>query len=199
VTYKPVVSNSPITLASPAFTAADFNAAVADDKFGANLFETPSNRIPYGTATYDGHVRSSAIIENQSGYDVIGDLRLDVDINSRSTFAGRNPISGTITDVTVIDRQSANGLIPLSGTLSISGDTTSGEIEATAIGDLTRDRISAPDETAEWSIDLDGSFRDDFFTADTVAGTATGGTSGGVRDDYDVELTGNGRFNGIER
>lgn len=203
VTNKPVVSTPTPTVTPrqirPAFTAADFNAAVADDKFGAGLAETASNRIPYGSATYDGHVRSSAIIENQGGYDVIGDLELDVDINSRSSFTGRNPITGTITDVTVIDRETANALIPLSGTLDITGDTVSGEIEATAVGDLRRDRAGRRDEIAEWSIDLDGSFRDDFTTADTIAGTATGGTSGGLRDDYDVELTGNGRFYGQER
>lgn len=203
VTNKPVVSAPTPTITPtvirPAFTAADFNAAVADDKFGSTLPETSSTRVPYGTATYDGHVRSSAIIENQSGYDVIGDLELDVDINSRSSFVGRNPITGTITDVTVIDRESNDRLIPLSGTLDIRGDSVSGEIEATAVGDLRRARTGTRDEVAEWSIDLDGSFRDDFATADTIAGSATGGTSGGSRDDYNVDLTGNGRFVGVER
>ncbi|MBB5720724.1 hypothetical protein FHS72_000328 [Loktanella ponticola] len=186
---KPVDYNPPAP--SPAYNVADFNAAVADDKRAFGLPETSVSRIPYGNASYDGHVRSSAIIENQAGYDVIGDLALDVDINSRSTFAGRNPITGSITDMTVIDRQARNRLIPLEGRLDIRGDSTSGLIEATAIGDLTR---SNTNDTARWAIDLDGSFRDDFTTADTVTGAASGGTTGGSRDDYNVELTGNGRF-----
>lgn len=189
-------SGKPIdyTPPQPAFNAADFNAAVADDRRAFSLPETAPDRIPYGRASYNGHVRSSAVIENQGGYDVIGDLALGVDINSRSSYAGRNPITGSITDVTVIDRQSNNRLIPLEGTLDIHGDSTSGLVEATAIGDLTRDYRTGQDETARWSVDLDGSFRDDFATADTVAGVVSGGTTGGSHDDYTVDLTGNGRF-----
>jgi hypothetical protein len=203
ITRKPVVSSPSPTIAQtrqfparPAFTASDFNAAVADDKRAGLLDETRSSVIPFGRATYDGHVRSSAIINNDSGYDVIGDLTLDVDINSRSSFANRNPITGRITDVTVTDRQSDDLLIPLAGRLDISGDSTSGELEATATGILARDRGGIRDEEAAWSINLDGSFRDDFTSADVVTGTATGGTTGGSRDDYNVALTDNGRFYG---
>jgi hypothetical protein len=201
VSSKPVVSAPRVVQPTirPAFTAADFNTVVADDTRAVDLYETPSDRIPYGRATYDGHVRSGAVIESQSGYDVVGALELEVEINSRSSFADRNPVTGQISDVTVIDRQSGDLLIPLSGTLDIQGGSALGEIEATAIGDLTRERNGSADEAAQWSIDLDGSFRDDFTTADTIAGTATGGTIGGGRDDYNVTLTGDGRFYGEER
>jgi hypothetical protein len=200
ITRKPVVSDptptfTPVITTRPAFTASDFNTAVADDKRAGLLDETASNVIPYGRATYDGHIRSSAIINDDAGFDVIGDLELEVDINSRSSFAGRNPVTGSISDVTVIDRETDDLLVPLAGTLDIRGDSTLGEIEATATGVLSRNR----DDAANWSIDLDGSFRDDFTRADTIAGTVNGGTSGGLRDDYDVELTGNGRFSGEER
>jgi hypothetical protein len=182
-----------------AFSAADFSLAVAEDERAAFLAETSASLIPFGTATYDGTIRSGAVINNDDGFDVIGDLSLEVDINSRSTFAGRNPISGTITDLTVIDRQSANLLTPLDGTLDITGDSTSGELEATATGLLTRERIGTVDDTARWSIDLDGSFRDDFERADTVAGIVNGGTTGSTSNDYDVTLIGDGRFVGVER
>jgi len=182
----------------PAFNAADFNVAVADDERAATLRETPSALIPFGTATYDGTLRSGAVINNDDGYDVIGALTLEVDINSRSSFAGRNPISGTISDVTVIDRLRDDQATPLFGTLDIRGDATLGEIEATATGRLARAN-NGPDDVADWEIDLDGSFRDDFARADTIAGDVSGGTSGDLRDDYDVRLTGDGRFVGIER
>lgn len=206
VTREPVVSGpttptiNPVitTSTTPAFNAADFNVAVADDKRAAGLSETPSSVIPFGRATYDGTVRSSAIINDDGGYDVIGDLALEVDINSRSSFAGRNPVRGTITDLTVIDRQRNDQATALIGTLDIDGDATLGEIEATATGTLARER-SGRDDFADWAIDLDGSFRDDFTRADTIAGTVNGGTTGGSRDDYDVDLTGNGRFVGVER
>lgn len=193
-TVDPIIS----TQTDPAFNAADFNAAVAEDKRAAGLNETPSSAIPFGRATYDGTIRSSAIINDDSGYDMIGDLALEVDINSRSSFAGRNPISGTITDLTVIDRERDDRATALLGTLDIDGDSTSGEIEATATGTLARER-SGTDDLADWRIDLDGSFRDDFDRADTIAGTVGGGTTGGRSDDYDVELTGNGRFVGVAR
>lgn len=197
-TRTPVVSG-PTSNNTAAFSAADFNLAVADDERAAFLAETSSSLIPFGTATYDGTIRSGAVINNDDGFDVIGDLSLEVDINSRSTFAGQNPISGTITDLTVIDRQSNDRLTALDGTLDITGDSTSGELEATATGFLTRERIGTSDDTAEWAIDLDGSFRDDFERADTIAGVVNGGTTGGSSDDYDVSLIGDGRFVGVER
>ena len=207
VTRAPVVSTptAPITnpviatpTTQPAFNAADFSTAVADDERAASLIETPSSVIPFGRATYDGTVRSGAEINNDGGYDIIGDLSLDVDINSRSSFANRNPISGTITNLTVIDRERDDRATALIGTLDIDGDSTLGEIEATATGTLARERDGRDDE-ADWAIELDGSFRDDFARADTVAGIVNGGTTGGNRDDYDVELSGNGRFVGTER
>lgn len=206
VTRAPVVSapTTPITNpviappTAPAFSAADFNVAVADDERAASLAETPSSVIPFGRATYDGTVRSGARINDDGGYDIIGDLTLDVDINSRSSFANRNPISGTITDLTVIDRERDDRATALIGTLDIDGDSTLGEIEATATGSLARERDGRDDE-ADWAIDLDGSFRDDFARADTITGTVNGGTTGGNRDDYDVDLTGTGRFVAIER
>lgn len=194
-TITPVISPSN----GPAFTAADFNLAVANDERAALLQETPSSLIPFGTATYDGTIRSGAEINNDSGFDVIGDLSLEVDINSRSTFAGRNPITGTITDLTVIDRETSDRLTALDGTLDIIGDSTSGELEATATGIVTRDISGSVDDAAAWSIDLDGSFRDDFARADTITGTVNGGTTGGASDDYDVVLTGDGRFVAVER
>ena len=196
VTVRPDIA--PVQTTRPTFNAADYNVAVAEDRRAATLDETPSALVPFGSAIYDGTVRSSAIINNADGYDVIGDLELEVDINSRSTFTGRNPISGTITDLTVIDRERDDRATPLLGTLDIAGDSVSGELEATATGILARERDGRDDEAA-WIIDLDGSFRDDLDRADTITGTVNGGTTGDPRDDFDVDLTGDGSFVGIAR
>lgn len=180
---------------SPAFNDADFRAAVADDQRALLLEETRPDRIPTGRATYDGHIRSGALVNGQDGYDLIGDLRLDVDINTRQPIAGRNPVDGSITDLTLIDRFSGDRAEALAGRLSIDGDTTNGEIAATATGTLALDRLGSQlDDEARFAIDLDGSFRNDFGTADVASGDISGGTTGSRSNDFDLEILDGGRF-----
>jgi len=180
---------------TPAFNAADFRAAVADDQRAQFLDETNPNNIPLGRATYDGHIRSEALVNGADGYDIIGDLRLDIDVSTRQPIAGRNTVDGAISGLTLIDRFEGDAAEALDGRLSIAGDVTSGEIEATARGTIARDRLGSRfDDTSQMAITLDGSLRDDFRLGDVATGDIGGGTTGDSRNDFDINLVGEGQF-----
>jgi len=175
---------------------ADVRAFAADDTRADALDFTPTANIPTGTATYNGHIRSDAIINSEDDYIVAGDLELNVDIADTATRSSN--ITGAITNVNVLDNNN-DGFDDqrLRGELTLSGDASEGNIDAKAIGVLSgvfEDTIGDP--SATWELDLNGRFRDDFENADVVSGRVSGGTQDEFSDDYDVTLIGTGRFYG---
>jgi hypothetical protein len=177
---------------------ADFRAAEADDAFARTLDFTPEADIPAGQATYDGHVRSDAIVNGEDDFKVLGDLELSVDIAEAGSRAGTSDVTGSISNLNLFD-DGNDGFDDqgLDGSLTLSGRTEGGRIDATATGvveAVVADSLSP--QRATWELTLDGDFRDNFENADIIAGGVTGGTVGGGSDDYDLRLTGNGRFFG---
>ncbi|MEL6641376.1 MAG: hypothetical protein AAFP98_08710 [Pseudomonadota bacterium] len=177
---------------------ADFRAAEADDAFARNLDFTPADRIPPGEATYEGTVHSDAIVNGVDDFKVLGDLELSVDIAEAGSRAGTSDVTGSITNLNLFD-DAENGFDDqrLGGTLTLSGRTDGGRIDARATGvvdAVVADTIGR--QSATWQLDLDGDFRDNFENADVVSGDVSGGTVGGSTDDYDVLLTGDGGFFG---
>ena len=180
---------------APAFNAADYRAAVAEDSRAQLLAETAPDQVPLGRATYDGHIRSGARINGDGGYDVIGDLRMVIDMNTRQPIAGRNPVDGSITDLTLIDRFSGDRAEAFAGRLDIDGDVTLGEIQADATGTLALDRPNSRiDDESRVRLTLDGALRDDFRRGDVTTGIVAGGSTNDSRNDFDLDLIGNGRF-----
>jgi hypothetical protein len=172
----------------------DLAAFTADDVRARGLDYTDVADIPSGAATYEGHVRSDAIVNGEDDYSILGLMEMSVNLTSSAT----SRVSGTITDINLID-DNDDGFDDqkFDGDLTISGDTESGRIEAQAIGVLDAvlaDGISAQSST--WQLDLDGDFVDDFDSADTVVGDVNGGTTGTSSDEYTVLLNGNGAFYG---
>ncbi len=177
---------------------ADFRAAEADDAFARTLDFTPEANIPAGEATYQGHIQSEAIVNGTDDFKVLGDLELSVDIADAGSRAGTSDVTGSITNLNLFD-DANDGFDDqgLDGTLTLSGRTEGGRIDATATGvveAVVADSLS--EQRATWELNLDGDFRDNFENADVVAGGVTGGTIGGGSDEYDLRLTGNGRFFG---
>jgi len=171
---------------------ADFRAAEADSAFADELDFTPVAQIPTGEATYEGQFQSDAIVDGRANFKLLGDLEMSVDL----TEARTSRINGSITDVNLLD-DANDGFDDqrLGGTLTLSGQTEGGRIDAQAIGVLDAVVTDTPiRQTSTWQLDLDGDFRSSFENADVVSGVVTGGTTGGVTDDYDVTLTGNGGF-----
>lgn len=177
---------------------ADFRAAEADDAFARGLDFTPEENVPAGSATYNGQIYSEAIVNGTPDFKILGELAMTVDIAGSGTRAGTGDVGGTITNLNLFD-DANDGFDDqgLDGDLTISGRTEAGRIDATAtgvIGAVVADTISQ--QTATWELGLDGDFRDNFESGDIVAGSVTGGTVGGTSDDYDLRLTGSGRFYG---
>lgn len=194
VASSPPPDTSAFPLA-PAFNAADYRAAVADDSRALALVETRPDQVPLGRATYDGHVRSGVRLDGEGGYDIIGDLRMVIDMTTRQPIAGRNPVTGSITDLTLIDRFSGDRAEAFAGRLDIDGDVTLAEIEADAVGTLALDRFNSRiDDESRVRLTLDGSLRDDFGRGDVATGVVGGGSTSDPRNDYDLTLDGNGRF-----
>lgn len=179
---------------------ADYRAAEADDAFARTLPFTDVADIPGGNATYDGHLRSEAIVNGQGNFKVLGDLSLGVDIAATGTRAGTGEVTGQITNINLFD-DAEDGFDDqaLTGDLTISGSTEGGRIDATATGVVGAVLADGPTgQDATWSVDLNGDFRSNFENADVVAGSATGGTLGSASDQYDLLLSG-GRFYGERR
>lgn len=176
---------------------ADYRAAEADDAFARTLPFTEIADIPGGSAVYEGHIRSEAIVDGRGDFKVLGDLAIDVDIAETGSRAGTSDITGRISNLNLFD-DAEDGFDDqaLDGDLIISGRTEAGRIDATAkgvVGAVLADGVSG--QTATWSVDLDGDLRSNFENADVVAGSATGGTIGSASDQYDLTLIG-GRFYG---
>ena len=179
-------------------TRSDLAAFTADDlraNSNALSFTAPED-IPTGTATYEGHLRSAAIVNGEDDYDVLGLLALEVDISDAAAREGSGSIRGSITELNLFD-DNDNGFEDqtFDGDLSISGTVNAGRIDATATGVLgaVLDDVII-EQTSTWRIDLDGDVRTDFEDGDTISGTVNGGTTGGATDDYSVTLTGGGGF-----
>ena len=177
---------------------ADFRAAEADDAFARTLDFTPADRIPGGQATYEGTIHSDAIVDGVDDFKVLGDLELSVDIAEAGTRAGTSDVTGSITNLNLFD-DAENGFDDqrLGGSLTLSGRTEGGRIDAQATGvvdAVVADTIGR--QSATWQLDLDGDFRDNFENADVISGDVSGGTVGGSTDDYSIVLTGDGGFFG---
>lgn len=176
----------------------DLRAFAADDIRASKLDFTPAADIPTGAATYTGHIRSDAIVNGESDYSILGLMDLDVTISSTATRDGSGRISGEISDINLIDNNNDSfDDQAFGGKLTISGDAREGRIDATATGVLDAvldDTFSK--QTSTWSLDMKGDFVTDVEDGDTITGTLTGGTTGTASDEYDVLLTGTGRFLG---
>lgn len=170
---------------------ADFNRAVVNNKAAAGFEVTPVNDIPNGFATYDGAFTSSARIDGESGYSLIGDVQMRADFGTNRTSA----VSGSITDINLIDRNfDRDRSQRLDGSLIIDGITGLGEVAADATGPLTWVASSGLglQETSDVALRLDGDVRSSGLDVpgDIVHGTVRGGGRGG----FDLDLTGDGRF-----
>lgn len=177
---------------------ADLRAAQSDDNFARTLAFTDVEDIPAGTATYQGHIQSEAIVNGEDDFSVLGDLTLTVDIAGSGSRAGSGDVEGLIDNLNLFD-DGNDGFDDqgLGGTLTVAGNTDGGRLDATATGVIdavVADTLTT--QSATWELDLDGDFRDNFEPADTIAGGVTGGTVGGGSDDYDLRLIGSGRFYG---
>jgi len=177
---------------------ADLRVAQSDDTFARTLAFTDVADIPAGTATYQGHIQSEAIVNGEDDFNVLGDLTLTVDIAGNGSRAGSGDVEGVIDNLNLFD-DGNDGFDDqgLGGTLTVAGNTEGGRLDATATGVIdavVADSLTA--QSATWELDLDGDFRDNFEPADTIAGGVTGGTIGGGSDDYDLRLIGSGRFYG---
>ncbi len=175
---------------------ADFRAAEADGRFGDSLDFTPADRIPAGSATYEGNIYSDAIVQGVDDFKVLGDLELELDFAEAGDRAGSSNISGRIDNLNLFD-DAEDGFDDqgLTGSLTVSGRAESGRVDATAtgvIGAVVTDTIGDP--TATWRLDLDGDVRDNFENGDVISGSVSGGTTGGSTDDYSLTLTGDGGF-----
>lgn len=178
----------------------DLAAFTADDERANNLSGplsfTPAADIPTGSATYEGHVRSDAIVNGEDDYSILGLLELEVNIRDTTTQVGSGSIRGNITELNLIDENN-DGFDDQAFTrdLSINGTINGGRIDATAtgvLGAVLDDTIS--EQTSTWSLDLDGDVKTDFEAGDTLTGSISGGTAGASSDEYDVLLTGGGGF-----
>ena len=177
---------------------ADLRAFSADDIRASALDFTPAADIPTGAAVYSGHIRSGAIVNGESDYNILGLMEMGVDISSTSTRDGTGSITGSISSVNLFDDLN-DGFEDqeFGGTLSIAGEARDGRIDATATGVLDavlEDTLF--EQTSTWSLDLNGNFVTDFEAGDTVVGSISGGTTGAATDDYDVLLTGTSKFLG---
>jgi hypothetical protein len=177
---------------------ADLRAFTADDTRAARFDPTPSADIPTGTATYEGHIRSDAIVNGEDDFSVAGLLDLRVDMSASAARVGSGDVSGSISDINLFDNND-NGYEDqkLDGDLDISGTVREGRVRATAtgvLGAVLSDTLF--EQTSTWSLDLDGDFVDDAESADVITGRVSGGTNGGSTDEYGVLLTGTGRFLG---
>lgn len=180
---------------------ADLRAFTADDTRAARFDPTPSADIPTGAATYQGHIRSDAIVNGEDDFSVAGLLDLRVDMSASPTRVGSGDVSGSISDINLFD-DNDNGYEDqkLDGDLNISGTVREGRLGATAtgvLGAVLSDTLF--EQTSTWSLDLDGDFVDDAESADVITGRVTGGTIGRSTDEYDILLTGSGRFLGERR
>lgn len=174
----------------------DLRAFTADDERAASLAFTPAADIPTGSATYEGHVRSAAIVNGEDDFDIAGLLELNIDISDTATRDGTGEITGSITQLNLFD-DNDDGFDDqeFDGELSVSGRASEGRLNANAtgvLGAVLSDTVIQ--DTSQWSIALDGDLRDDFESADVATGAVSGGTSGAATDDYAVTLTGGGRF-----
>ncbi|MEO9863716.1 MAG: hypothetical protein ABJO29_01230 [Yoonia sp.] len=171
---------------------ADYRAFEADDSFARSLSITPAADIPAGSATYQGHIRSDATLEGQSGYQILGLLEMDVDISSTSSIDGAGEVNGSITEVNLLDnRDDGYEDQSFAGELTVNGRVSQGQIDARADGLLTGVLSDIGSDTADWDLTLEGNLRDS--TGEVAAGSVFGGTDG-TNDDYDLQLLGGGRF-----
>ncbi|MCK0122565.1 hypothetical protein MWU61_18585 [Loktanella sp. F6476L] len=176
----------------------DLTALSADDVRASRLDFTAATDIPTGSATYEGHVRSDAIVNGEDDYSILGLLEMGVDISATAGREGSGGIDGTISQINLFDDNN-NGFEDqeFGGELTVRGDARDGRIEATATGvlDAVLDDVLM-EQTSTWSLDLRGDFVTDFDDGDTIVGDVSGGTTGSASDDYDVTLTGTGKFFG---
>jgi len=178
---------------------ADYRAFAADDQFAdRQLPRTAAADIPTGEATYAGHIRSNAILNNEDDYKILGDLELVIDIEPNASTTGSGDINGTITNINLLDDED-DGFEDqrFGGFLNVDGDVRSGEIEARATGVL--DAVLGDVVTEQksfWELELDGKFVTDLTEGDTIVGDVSGGTEGGSSDEYNIRLDGSGAFLG---
>lgn len=170
----------------------DYRAFQADDDFARSLAITPADAIPTGTATYEGHIRSDATLEGQTGYQILGLLEMDIEISDTSSIAGAGDINGSITEVNLLDNRD-DGFEDQSfnGALTVNGRVSQGQIDARADGLLTGVLSDIGSDTADWDLTLEGNLRDS--TGEVATGSVFGGTDG-ANDTYDIQLLGGGRF-----
>jgi hypothetical protein len=176
----------------------DLATFTADDRRANStaLSFTSASDIPTGSATYEGSVRSAAIVNGEDDYDILGLLALDIDISDTATRDGTGTVRGSITELNLLD-DNDNGYEDqaFDGDLSIAGNVDEGRIDATAtgvLGAVLADGLI--EQTSTWSLDLDGDIKTDFEDGDVAAGSVSGGTTGRTSDGYDILLTGGGGF-----
>lgn len=130
---------------------------------------TPVLGIPTtGLVTYDG-----VIAANTTGAHV-GSLYADL---SMGVDFGSNVITGSITNVDLVNDTTGNVVQDLAGSLTLAGTQTLGGVVATATGSLTGTGPVTGVGTAAFV--LAGTVRSDVTAADTVFGTMDGTVGGG--------------------
>ncbi len=175
---------------SPSVSQAEVRAFDQEVNRLAATDRTRPSQLPTGQVSYSGSVGSNATINGQSGYGLLGDLNLNVD------FAGAQQVTGSVTDINLLQ----NGVPQqqLGGALTVTGSQSFGSINADADGIVTRINPSGVTERSNLAIDLDGTVRDDIFAGDAVTGSATGFGDGFQTPGptFNVVLDGGGSFVG---
>lgn len=167
----------------------DVNEALLDIRAASLLEVTPVDDIPSGSATYEGQFTSSAVVNDETGYQVIGDIELSADFGASRTVR----VDGEIENINLIDRfnserQNSQELI---GSLDINGNALDGGFIGVAEGDLTavinNDGFLRDSDVA---LDLRGEVVTDRDPGDTLFGIIDGEGRGG----FDIEILGDGAF-----
>lgn len=167
----------------------DYRAALLDNANAAQLIPTPEEDIPSGRATYEGQFTSGALINDSSGYDLIGDVALTADFGS----SRRTSVTGEIENINLIDRFNADreNSQELRGSLDVEGLSTGGQFNANATGEL--EAVFNNDgflRSTDVDLDLAGIVVTDRDDGDTIYGIV----DGEGRGDFDLLLTGDGEF-----
>jgi hypothetical protein len=157
---------------------ADFDTAFAT--FG-DLINRPLSSAPSGGGTYNGKITANAIIADEGGYQIVGNLGMNIDF-SRS---GAN-LAGTVTDINLIDTFNSAGTQRMTngdganGSLTVAGSRSGSTVSANATGRLGAVLLDNEGNSSflETRADIDwtmtGRVRTTNRVSDTVIGTFDG-------------------------
>lgn len=162
----------------PTMTAQDLTDSQSTFTTLNGLGATPTADMPSGSATFNG--KFGGEVTGDSDGSILGDLTLNTNFDTSA-------VTGSVTNINAFDDNGDPDQL-LSGSLDVNGNISGNGMTATAQGTLTGvDSGFAGDTNA--NVTMNGTFRNNTATADTVTGTAVGCASG----DFDICMN-NGQF-----